>query len=866
MADQLARHDSVFAKIDSLCSTVQHHSESFEAIRKSNSESFDLLRTSMASQQAVMAEMMVKLQQLDKPSTPSPQPHPLPLPTSPPLPMFQSHLPFTPPSLHPPGSISPPRLPRIEVPLFTGEHALSWLFQINHYFHFHQIPDDHRIAMAAFYMTGQALQWFQWLYSTSQLSHWDDFVRKLELRFGPSSFVNNDAALFKLRQMSTVTDYLNEFECLSTRVTGLNEEKLLNCFLSGLRDDIQRELYILKPGNLHDAMGMARLVEDKCNAGRSLQPRLTWPKPPPQLSPAPINRTAPLPIKRLSPVEMAAWREKGLCFNCDSKFTPCHKCKPAQFLCLLVDQEDGNPPDGEPPSELEHQLVEGCAGETWEHASPSISFHALMGHVVPSTLKLVESINGQEVLILVDGGSTNNFIQNRLASQLKLVVQPSAHTRVSVGNGDALTCGGECSVVPLKVGDAIFMVNLILLPIYGADLVLGVEWLLQLGLVLFDYENLWMEFNFQGSHVRLQGLTQPQSQLVRPASLPKTDSDGAQFFQLSVESIEPANPDHVPSIGSEAPVVFLNGFNSLLINFSEIFKTPTGLPPPRAQDHCITLTPGAPPVNVKPYRYPYFQKSEIEKLVGEMLSDGIIRPSTSPFSSHVLLVKKKDSTWRFCVDYRALNAVTIKDRFPIPTVEELLDEVAGSQIFSKLDLRAGYHQVRIHPNDVEKTAFRTHEGHYEFLVMPFGLTNAPSTFQSLMNNTFSQDWTSHLTHLTEVFGRLRDHRLFTKLSKCEFGCTSIGYLGHIISGEGVAVDPEKIQAIREWPLPVLVKALRGFLGLCGYYRRFVDRYAALAAPLTELLRKNAFVWTPATTQAFQTFKEANDANTNSTIA
>ena len=298
------------------------------------------------------------------------------------------------------------------------------------------------------------------------------------------------------------------------------------------------------------------------------------------------------------------------------------------------------------------------------------------------------------------------------------------------------------------------------------------------------------------------------------------------------------------------------------------------LPPERDIVHKIELQQGSQPVHVKPYKYPHFQKEEIDRLVTEMLNEGIIRDSTSSFSSPVLLVKKKDGSWLFCVNYRALNAITVKDRFPMLTIEEILDELHGATLFSKFDLCSGYHQIRVAKHDVHKIAFWTHNGHYEFLVMPFGLTNAPSTFQATMNKIFkpflrnfvaiffddiliySKNWDEHLEHLRQVLQTLQHHSLFAKLIKCEFGKTTLHYLGHLVSAQEVQVDDSKIAAIMDWPLPHTLKQLRGFLGIIGYYRKFVKGYAHIAWPLTEMLKQDSFHWTLESELAFTQLKKA----------
>ncbi len=230
---------------------------------------------------------------------------------------------------------------------------------------------------------------------------------------------------------------------------------------------------------------------------------------------------------------------------------------------------------------------------------------------------------------------------------------------------------------------------------------------------------------------------------------------------------------------------------------------------------------------------------------------------------------------RLCVDYRLLNAITIKNKYPLPRIDEMLDQLHGAKLFSKIDLQSGYHQIRIHPDDIEKTAFRTRYGLYHFLVLPFGLTNAPATFQFMMNNVlrpylnkfvlvylddiliYSKTPEDHLKHIQLVLDILRKHKLFAKLSKCAFGTTNVDFLGHVVSSEGIKVDPNKIAVIKDWPRPKTQKDVRSFLGLAGYFRGFVKDFASVARPLTELTSKTVqWKWTQVQQKAFDSLKHA----------
>ena len=310
-------------------------------------------------------------------------------------------------------------------------------------------------------------------------------------------------------------------------------------------------------------------------------------------------------------------------------------------------------------------------------------------------------------------------------------------------------------------------------------------------------------------------------------------------------------------------------------DFLDVFpKELPGIPPVREVDLSIEILPGTDPTSRAPYRMAPTELKELKITLQELLDKGFIQPSVSPWGAPVLFVKKKDGTLQMCIDNRKINKVTVKNKYSLPRIEDLFDQLKGVGVFSKIDLRSGCYQLRVKDVDVSETTFRTRYGHYEFLVMPFGLTNALAAFMDFMNRVFqpyldqfvvvfiddilvySRDELEHEQHLKIVLQILREKKLYAKHIKCDFWINKVSFLGHIVYVEGIRVDPVKIEAVVNWKPPRSLTEVRSFLGLAGYYRRFVKGFSVIASPHTKFLRKGVkFEWSYKCQNSFEQLKE-----------
>ncbi|KAK9031836.1 hypothetical protein V6N11_056122 [Hibiscus sabdariffa] len=474
------------------------------------------------------------------------------------------------------------------------------------------------------------------------------------------------------------------------------------------------------------------------------------------------------------------------------------------------------------------------------------------------------SLQSLSLLSLIDSGSTHSYILSEHARLLDVPCEVlDVGVNVTSSFGDTIVVRKLYRRCPLMIQGYVFPVDMMELPFYGFDVILGMDWLVE-HRVRVDFETKRVSLKFADDHeiVVVGENIKFLSNVVSVLEAQRLMDCGCQAYLAYVMN---------PNMGEARPRDIRT-----VCDFSGVFPEELpGLPPDREVEFVIETHADSAPVSISPYRMAPKELKELKTQLQELLDRGFIRPSTSPWGAPVLFVKKKDESLRMCIDYRQLNKMTVKNKYPLPRIDDLFDQLRGASVFSKIDLRSGYYQLKVREQDVLKTAFRTRYGHYEFLVMPFGLTNAPAAFMDLMNRVFheyldqfvvvfiddilvySRTEEDHDRHLRLVLQTLLENQLYAKLSKCEFWIREVVFLGHVVSSEGIWVDPKKVEAIVNWKQPTSVIEIHSFLGLAGYYRRFVSGFSKVAAPLTKLLQKGVkYEWSDARKQAFKKLKEA----------
>ncbi|GBG59307.1 hypothetical protein CBR_g32320 [Chara braunii] len=483
-------------------------------------------------------------------------------------------------------------------------------------------------------------------------------------------------------------------------------------------------------------------------------------------------------------------------------------------------------------------------------------------------------INSTRTTGLLDCGATRNFMSPSAVKKLHLgmkVQQLQQPLLVRIGDSTVLSSREKVKGIPVTfdtAGKVKHILNFYIFPELPFDLVFSMQWLRAVN-PRIDWQIPRAELpDSQGVY---------QQCMIVVDHHPKTSCyclRAREFHALSRQYHHECLFIALVKQTDAPPVSCPPEIQQVVDQYVDLMQEPFGLPN-RPTKHHIELLPGAVPPKGRIYRMSPAELEELRKQLETLTSKGWIRPSTSEFGAPVLFVPKGNGEFRMCIDYRGLNKITRKSTEPLPRIDDLLDMMQGCTVFSKVDLKSGYHQIEMAEEDVYKTTFKTRYGTYEFLVMPFGLCNAPGTFQTEMHRifrpyldkfmvvylddilVFSKTAREHAKHLALVLQSLRDSQYKINREKSSFGVPSVIYLGHVISGDGLAPEAAKIAAIQEWPQPQTVRDVRSFMGLASYYRKFVRNFSAVAAPLTNLTKKDTpFLWSLHCQLAFARLKKA----------
>nr|CAH66120.1 OSIGBa0146N20.5 [Oryza sativa] len=756
---------------------------------------------------------------------------------------------------------------RVRPPTFSSTtnpvEAGDWLHAVEKKLDLIQCTEQEKVSFASHQLHGPAAEWwdhFRQGRAGGEPITWQEFTAAFRKTHIPTGVVALKKREFRaLNQGSrSVTEYLHDFNRLARYAPEdvRTDEERQEKFLEGLNDELSYALMSTEFRDFQQLVDKAIRQEDKYNRmeqkkrraaqfksqqGSNQRPRLvTGPQAPsyPQGGSSSVvrpqrqfynnntgnrgndnrnvvTRPAATPVQN-QPVRKDQGSKPVICFNCGDPGHYADKCPKPRRVKNAPTSNNSNVPA--PKARVNHV----AAAEAQN--APDVVLGTFPVNSIPAT-------------VLFDSGATHSFLSKSFASKHGMEVVSLGRPLLVNTPGNQVFSTQYCPSVTIEIEEVPFPSSLILLESKDLDVILGMDWLSRHRGVI-DCAN------------RKVTLTNSNGETVSFfASSPK--SPGVVLNQVALQEI-PIVQDYPDVFPEDLP----------------------GMPPKRDIEFRIDLVPGTNPIHKRPYRMAANELAEVKKQVDDLLQKGYIRPSTSPWGAPVIFVEKKDHTQRMCVDYRALNEVTIKNKYPLPRIDDLFDQLKGATVFSKIDLRSGYHQLRIREEDIPKTAFTTRYGLFECTVMSFGLTNAPAFFMNLMNKVFmeyldkfvvvfiddiliySKTKEEHEEHLRLALEKLREHQLYAKFSKCEFWLSEVKFLGHVISSGGVAVDPSNVESVLNWKQPKTVSEVRSFLGLAGYYRRFIENFSKIARPMTRLLQKEVkYKWTEDCEQSFQELKK-----------
>nr|AAV32158.1 putative polyprotein [Oryza sativa Japonica Group] len=738
---------------------------------------------------------------------------------------------------------------RVRPPTFSSTtnpvEAGDWLHAVEKKLDLIQCTEQEKVSFASHQLHGPAAEWwdhFRQNRAAGEPITWWEFTAAFKKTHIPSGVVALKKREFRaLNQGSrSVTEYLHDFNRLDQDVH--TDEERQEKFLEGLNDELSYALMATDYRDFQQLVDKAIRQEDKYNRMEQKKRRAAQFKAQQGSSQRPHivlgPQAAPYPQGGSSSV--ARPQRQFYNNNTGNRSNDNHNVFTRPVAAPTQNQpirkEQGSKPGCPKPRRVKNAPVQNNSNAP----APKAHVNHVAAAEAQNAPKLVLGtfpVNSIPAYVLFDSGATHSFLSKIFASDHGMEVISLGRPLLVNTLGNQVSSTQYCTSVTIEIEEIPFLSSLISLESKDLDVILGMDWL-----------------------TRHRGVIDCAN---RKVTLTSSNGQTVSFF---VSSPKPHGLTLNQVALQEIPIVR---------DYPDVFPEDLpGMPPKRDIEFRIDLVPGTNPIHKRPYRMAANKLAEVKSQVDDLLQKGYTRPSTSPWGAPVIFVENKDHTQRMCVDYHALNEVTIKNKYPLPRIDDLFDQLEGATVFSKIDLRSGYHQLRIREEDIPKTAFTTRYGLFECTVMSFGLTNSPAFFMNLMNKVFmeyldkfvvvfiddiliySKTKEEHEEHLRLALEKLREHQLYAKFSKCEFWLPEVKFLGHVISAGGVAVDPSNVESVLNWKQPKTILEIRSFLGLAGYYRRFIENFSKIARPMTRLLQKDVkYKWTEECEQSFQELKK-----------